>query len=325
MSERLVFALALGVALVPGWCIGQNLVPNPSFEDYDTCPDWLSQIDRATGWQAFRLTPDYMNACDLTDTMSVPLNLFGYQQASDGIGYAGIHNYSSSTPNTREFIGAQLDEPLFVGQPVYVSMKVALGGYSPTSYRMRWTTNNVGLRFSMNSFYQVTGSLPNSSAVHMLTILTDTMNWHTVSGVYFPDSAYEYVQIGNFYSDALTSVLELDDIATYPYSYTYVDEVCVAMDPGVCDIESSVVVAGNTTRPLLVWPNPFSNELYVDWDQSIGVQRLTLLDMTGRILQSWDSEGVMPPFRVSIPSLPEGLYQLQTLSESRKELRSVIH
>ncbi|MBL7779146.1 MAG: hypothetical protein JNK66_12750 [Chitinophagales bacterium] len=36
------------------FCMGilhaQNLVPNPSFEEYDTCPDFAGQINRAVGY-----------------------------------------------------------------------------------------------------------------------------------------------------------------------------------------------------------------------------------------------------------------------------------
>ena len=35
-----------------------NLIKNPSFESFDTCPDNLSQIDRALYWYTARPTPD---------------------------------------------------------------------------------------------------------------------------------------------------------------------------------------------------------------------------------------------------------------------------
>jgi hypothetical protein len=57
----------------------QNLVPNPSFEEYSICPDGTSQIDRATHWMPFRHTPDYHNACDESEIVGVPNSI-----AADG-------------------------------------------------------------------------------------------------------------------------------------------------------------------------------------------------------------------------------------------------
>ena len=57
----LIFCTVLGVASVKG----QNLVPNPSFELYDTCPNAQDQIEYATGWHKYSewlTTPDYFNA-----------------------------------------------------------------------------------------------------------------------------------------------------------------------------------------------------------------------------------------------------------------------
>lgn len=59
-----------------------NLVPNPSFEDTVSCPNYANQIDKAVGWHASRNTPDYFNGCDwLTSNQSVPNNFRGYQYA----------------------------------------------------------------------------------------------------------------------------------------------------------------------------------------------------------------------------------------------------
>ncbi|MCX6199441.1 MAG: hypothetical protein NTY88_09500 [Bacteroidetes bacterium] len=43
---------------------GQNLVPNPSFEDTDVCPVGIGDVEKATGWGSYSYTPDYFNACN---------------------------------------------------------------------------------------------------------------------------------------------------------------------------------------------------------------------------------------------------------------------
>ena len=57
----------------------QNLVPNPSFEHYDSCPDFYSELSYATGWLAFSPSPDYFNSCDLSQFVGCNKNFAGMQ------------------------------------------------------------------------------------------------------------------------------------------------------------------------------------------------------------------------------------------------------
>ena len=75
--------------LISNFGLGQNLIPNSSFEIYDTCPTTLStpgdyQINHALGWYSpTYATSDYYNACN-PGIVSIPSNLLGYQVAMDG-------------------------------------------------------------------------------------------------------------------------------------------------------------------------------------------------------------------------------------------------
>ena len=303
------------LVLITATTSAQNLVPNPSFEEHTMCPDWLRQVDHTVGWEAFRLSPDYFNGCDLSDTMSVPVNLFGYQPSSDGQAYAGISNYSSTTPSTREFLGAQLTQGLTPGMPLYVSFKVAPAAFSETSYQFRWTTDRIGLRFCMNAFYQSSGPLPNSAAIALSNVLTDTLSWTIVSGIYFPDSAYQFVVLGNFYDDTLTTVGIIDSNGTYPYAYAYVDEVCVSYDPDECDLGSSTPGIDNSAT-IAAWPNPFADRLYIQLPRPIDVERIELLNATG---QSCFFGGVAQQGQTLVLTdllLPDGPYLLRVMTQT---------
>src|SRR6188768_1056384 len=103
--------IALVVFINVNYCSGQNLVPNPSFEIYDTCPSTLSAINLATSWSSFTQSPDYFNGC--SPNINVPNNPLGYQPASEGQAYAGALMCGPIVAlNAREFFGAQLIEPL---------------------------------------------------------------------------------------------------------------------------------------------------------------------------------------------------------------------
>src|SRR5271157_5345469 len=77
----------------------QNLVPNPSFEQYDTCPNSSGQINYAKYWfQGGPGNPDYFNICSSTlpypgNQFSVPQNAWGYQFAYEGNAYCGEYSY----------------------------------------------------------------------------------------------------------------------------------------------------------------------------------------------------------------------------------------
>ncbi|MCB0630155.1 MAG: gliding motility-associated C-terminal domain-containing protein [Saprospiraceae bacterium] len=90
-----------------------SLIPNPSFEEQDCCPDHHSQIDCATGWiQASEGTPDYHHSCDYQSSSSIPLPI------PDGEGYVGIIDGSFTgnyIPALKEYIGTCLIAPLEIG------------------------------------------------------------------------------------------------------------------------------------------------------------------------------------------------------------------
>src|SRR5437764_856653 len=78
-----------------------NLVPNPSFEIYDTCPDNASQVNRVINWFSCYTTPDYYNTCSSVMTLPSYPPVF-YQQPFDGNGIIGL--YSVVNPPSREYI-----------------------------------------------------------------------------------------------------------------------------------------------------------------------------------------------------------------------------
>src|ERR1039458_6392949 len=94
-----IFGIANGVK-----SFSQNLIPNSSFELYDTCPTTLDQMSRCQGWSSFSISPDYYNACNGTGGLGVPSNGVGYQAASSGVAYAGLVAYSVNG-FAREIIG----------------------------------------------------------------------------------------------------------------------------------------------------------------------------------------------------------------------------
>lgn len=81
----------------------QNLVLNGSFESYSGCPTNYSQIDSALFWMVptFASSSDYYNQCaDPSSNVDVPINGPGFQEAYNGVAYAGIYLFFPAQLNT---------------------------------------------------------------------------------------------------------------------------------------------------------------------------------------------------------------------------------
>ena len=119
-------------------CLAQNAVANGDFEQYSQCPDFVSQIDRASGWsRPTEGTSDYFNAClGVPFSMSVPDNQMGDQAALSGNGYAGLYAFYENnafveqTNPYREYVTHALSEPMLPGNAYRVAFRVSLADVS---------------------------------------------------------------------------------------------------------------------------------------------------------------------------------------------------
>jgi len=251
--------LTLSLLLTCGLCFGQNLVPNPSFEEYDSCAILLSEINYANDWLIIRNTPDCFNNCatSIIGNYGIPENDFGYQYPpSQGCsGYAGFFTAFWLSPNGRELFGARLKAPLVIGQKYFVSFKAshatANGGAS----------NNIGITFT-NSLIVEGDFAPNRNFSHVnsTAVISDTTNWTTVFGSFTADSAYSFINVGNFYDDNLTQFTE-----TSFNPYYFIDDICVSTDSSFCANYIYICNVGINEHATglnnSAFPNPFSNQL----------------------------------------------------------------
>ena len=197
--KKLYFFLFISLSQ---FSFGQNLVPNPSFELYDTCPI-DGRVSHCLSWVNCGNTPDYDNSCVPAGTYSVPSNVLGYQFAATGNAYCDLKTMVSNT-GYREFIGANLIQPMIISHNYYVSFKCSPGTRNGNSMQ----TNNLGIRFSTVSFDSINPPpINNFSNIYSSSIITDTSNWTIISGNFIADSTYSFLTIGNFFDDAHTDTI----------------------------------------------------------------------------------------------------------------------
>src|ERR1700757_1971800 len=158
-----------------------NLVPNPSFEIKDTCPDNQNQLHYAVGWYRNGDTPDYFNSCSTNPDFSTPNNWGGYQMPASGVAYSALISYETRTiaNNIREYVGTALTTPLVVGTKYYVSFKVSLSLMN--SLQVNGASNNMGALFSTKQL-NILDPLPTAfnPQINNTNKITDTLNWTRV-------------------------------------------------------------------------------------------------------------------------------------------------
>jgi hypothetical protein len=287
----------------------QNLVPNPSFEEFDTCPNSFSQMDMAISWYSARPTADYFNVCapyyaPPISCVNVPSNSFGYRTAASGSGYAGVISRESGS-EYRENIGSPLLEALQIGVKYYISFKVSSGGQINPQ---QWCgINKLGTLFSTVRYDSLSPApiCNNCAQVFSDSIITDTLNWIRITGYFIADSNYSYINIGRFNSNSLTDSTQIT--GTTCYAYYYIDDVCVSTDSVFTYNYSWVGINNLFDRSFKCYPNPFTDFITVQGEK---ILRIEIYNSLGEILKIYELNN-LEEYTFDLSRLSKGIYHLQ--------------
>lgn len=322
-AKRMLCSLAIGYLALPAWA--QNLVPNWSFEEYTECPSDFSSFGNTIGWQSIGGSPDLLNECCMTQFVGVPASYLGYQEPATGNGYAGLGTFHYTD---REFMQAELSAPLIAGIPAYVSMLVSPGGFgilgvaSPTL-----ASSGIGLRLSVNPLTYMNDAsdfIFNTAVIYMANVLSDTSGWTSLTRNFVPDSAYRYVQIGNFFGEQQTSSEILNPAGDDEFAYAFIDNVCVSQGPDGCS-----VVAGTTEleerNTVISWRST-GNMIAVSFRRPAAqIGQVRLFDLAGRLIES--VAVAVGTLQVEVPTSgqPHGLYLLQYVDQDNQLFSSPVN
>ena len=286
---------------------GQNLVPNPNFEQYTICPTNWFQISNCIFWDSNRETPDYLHTCSSSNNISPPNCFYGFQYPHSGNAYVGFISYSTfgSYTNYREMIGANLLLSLVTNQKYFISFYVNLGGQNQATI----ASNKIGIKFSTVQ-YSYSNPAPINNFAHFYTdsIITDTAKWTKISGSFIADSAYSYIIIGNFFNDSLTDTISFGTNSVF--AYYYLEDVCVSTDSLYCENWLGVKEQSVNKEDVTIYPNPCTNELNVKYNNVPYEQTtLSIIDIFGRIVMQVKTQESEYTFNTE--KLPAGLYLLK--------------
>jgi hypothetical protein len=278
--------------------VGQNLVPNPSFENYSSCPTATGQFNLSIPWfmplNTNNASSDFYNACNTT-TAGVPNNSSGYQVAHSGDGYAGVYTYGSEV---REYIQVQLTSPLSAG----ISYNIEL--YVSPSEVHNYFADGMGVYVSIGSVAGVGGYLLPfiPQVVNPIgNVISDTTSWTLVSGTYIALGGEDHITIGNFSDDANTDTLLNNAIGFFlGRAYCLIDDVSVTPTPvGIDEI---------TLATIKIHPNPTKDRITISLEEGTA-NSVTIRNSLGQLLLS--DKTSTNQVELDLSPCPTGIYFLQ--------------
>lgn len=237
-----------------------NLILNSSFEETGcrdsvlaATPDGMGTFVLVNDWYISNGSPDYFknfyqtnDGCVSADIIVIPQGSSGgnFQYPQHGEAFAGFYTFLpySFFPDLviRENIGTQLTEPLQVGKKYKLSLYLNILNNCTytTTVQVLLTTNVV-----KKPYISQTSSLENyifineiyrASPQFIIPHVTDTQNWVLYETFFYADSAYQYLQIGNFFDDLHSDTIRLvpqEQLWPPPGTYYAIDNV------SLCEVE----------------------------------------------------------------------------------------
>jgi hypothetical protein len=286
---------------------GQNLVPNPSFEDTVQCPTPFSQLQFASGWVSPNgYSPDYYHSCanSSNPNYGVPNNYYGFQNARTGIAYGGIFLPVAAGNDLREYAQIQLIDTLVSGVEYIVKFYVSLADSS------EYSVNAIGAYLSKNAIsspslkvFNVTPQIVNNSTTNPLT---NKNIWYEILDTLIAVGGEEYITIGNFEADSTADTTSVSGGSTSGEAYYYLDDVSIEPKPNSINYM-------DVNNILKFYPNPTSNILNIKISKT-GCYTIQLLDVLGNVVSN--KKTVKGDSVLHVEKYPNGIYFIQLSNEN---------
>jgi outer membrane protein OmpA-like peptidoglycan-associated protein len=215
----------LFVLFVPFHCFSQkeNLVPNPSFEEYKELPSKIAQGLRCISKWTFPNFPgqgDYYHAKSKTKKASTKSNQFGNQKPHTGDAYAGI----CISEKVREYLQVELIHPLDKDKQYKVQLFISCADKLYLS-----TVSEFHIVFSKESFILQANDHLLAPPIIKFTNQKKYNNkneWQELSIIYTANGTERYMTFGTFPYEE--DELEYGKIfGKSKYAHYYVDDVSI--------------------------------------------------------------------------------------------------
>ena len=289
----------------------QNLVPNPSFEEFSLCPNNWGSGYYWDNWISIGSIENY-NLCG-TNGFEIPENPLGYQVPLSGNGYGGLGMYWKGGTVLCEFIESPLNSGLIFGKTYNVSFNVSLADsiyYSIGTICAYLSPNYV---ITDQDFQNLNNVSPQICSTRFIS---DKVGWTNISGRYTALGGERYLIIGNFNTSENTDTLNVGGgiLITPPtnfneYSYYYIDDVSVTPVDSLNEIEENEFI------PFTLYPNPAENQVSI---QSSSPKQFSY-SVSNKLGQQVLQGSFTKETHIETSALPAGIYFVEA-GGSREKL-----
>ena len=209
----------------------QNLVVNPSFEDFHDCPRDISFFHKnVKSWSIPNNgTTDYFNLC--SEKMGSK-NFNGSQEPRTGKGYAGIYVYFKK--DYREYIQGKLKSTLKRGKKYQIRFYISLAEHSKYALRelgmvmraRKYTNSKSNKTINAKGIAKRVPTMKFRS-IFSKAFFDNDKDWTEVTFTYTAEGFENYFAIGNFNQNATTKKSKPRDSKYEPFAYYYIDDVSI--------------------------------------------------------------------------------------------------
>jgi NADPH-dependent 7-cyano-7-deazaguanine reductase QueF-like protein len=313
--------------LCPAFIVGQNLLPNPSFEDtvLRTTPLYLPADWNAATREGFNYFTPYNDDTQQHLLFNVPYNLNGYQVTRTGEAYIGMKIYSlyslgsNQRNGRREYMQAQLNHVLQADSTYCFQIYLSLA--DSTRFASR---NQLGVYFSNTAVYENHWEhLPYNPQIIVSPndYVVEKEEWVLYSSTYTASGGEEYITIGNFNDTTSLDTLFVgggdSSNISFINTYYYIDDVFL----GHCDSlpDTTIGLRENALKnKLKLYPNPVGEQFYVSYSSQEQLQFQLYNLMGQKVEAAVQKEGSR--YRFSSGHLPQGVYLLRVKDRKLEEV-----
>lgn len=225
--------LLLGLILTAwtGISVGQNLVPNASFESIDGKIKGNGAIEETGTWfsptdeVAELFSPDAK-----LEELKTPTNLYGKEKAKTGENYAGIVAYSYKDKGPRSYLATELNAPLVKDENYCVSF------YASHADLSKYAVSHLGAVVSENEIVGASGLMidnPNAITSDGTEPSSMPLYWDRICNQYKANGGEKFITIGNFTNSKAITVKRVKTPPDFaratqlPMGFYYIDDVSV--------------------------------------------------------------------------------------------------
>jgi len=229
----------------------QNLVKNPSFEEFKECPWYIGMFNNNVFYWSCpnHGSTDFFRACG--NTKETFKNYNGMQSPLTGDAYAGIYCYAID--DYREYIQGELIETLTKDEVYTISFNLSLAEKSSFSIKnisVLFTGERIGYKIqnksilntpqNINKFSNLTDKFINLEELKtefsqvfkdpLEAFYEDKNDWMKVTFSYEAKGFEKFITIGNFNSNNTTEVNQVLADYEHSFAYYYIDDISVEVN-----------------------------------------------------------------------------------------------